>query len=138
MLKKIVSLTLIYTVFLLTGFSSQVFAQAKTIAPKNEKAVTAKTETNEDVKKVFQKELSKSKLEKSEASVNFDKIEKDQYKQVQKGNGLSQKEKVGIVLIIIAAVVGAILLWKYIKVPKCSQVDCDPDFDENCICDDGT
>jgi hypothetical protein len=126
---------------MLTSYSSQVFSQTQTNGPKAEQTDAAKTEPaspKPDVKKVFKKELSRSKLEKEEAAVDFNKIEKDQYKKVQKGKGLSQKEKVEIVLIILAAVVGAILLWKYIKVPKCSQVDCDPDFDENCICTNGT
>lgn len=141
MLKKFVSLTLIYTMFMLTSYSSQVFAQAQINGPKAGQTETEKTgpvSPKKDVKKVFKKELSKSKLEKEEAAVDFARIEKDQYKKPQKGNGLTKKDKVLIVVLIVAVVVGAIILWKYIKVPKCSQVECDPDFDENCICDDGT
>ena len=141
MLKKFASLTLIYTMFMLTSYSSQVFSQTQTNGPKAEQTDAAKTEPTapkQDVKKVFEKELSKSKLDKEEAAVDFAKIEKDQYKQAQKGKGLSKKDKVLIVAIIAAAVIGGILLWKFIKVPKCSQVDCDPDFDENCICTNGT
>jgi len=141
MFKKIVSLTLIYTMFMLTGYSSQVFSQAKLSSPKAEQNNAAKTKQvspNEDVKKAFKKELSKSKLEKEEAAVDFNKIEKDQYKKAQQGNGLTKKEKIMIAGIIAAAVIGGIILWFTIKVKKCSQVSCNPDFDENCICDDGT
>lgn len=141
MLKKFASLTLIYTMFMLTSYSSQVFSQAQTNGPKAEQTDAAKTEPvspKPDARKVFEKELSKSKLEKEEAAVDFAKIEKDQYKKAQKGKGLTKKEKVLIFVIIAGAVIGGILLWKFVKLPKCSQVECDPDFDENCFCDDGT
>jgi hypothetical protein len=127
--------------FMLTSYSSQVFSQAKINGPKAEQTDAAKTEPvtpKPDARKVFKKELSKSKLEKEEAAVDFAKIEKDQYKKTQKGNGLTRKEKIMIAGIIAAAVIGGIILWFFVKVKKCSQVSCDPDFDENCICDDGT
>ena len=130
MLKKLVGLSLIYSVFLLTSFPVEAFAQTQSNPSKKEQ-VSQKP----NVKKAFTKEISKSKLAASETSVDFNKIEKDQYKKVQK-KGLTGKEKTLIVVIIAAAVIGAIILWKYVKVPKCSQVDCDPDFDENCICQD--
>jgi hypothetical protein len=49
---------------------------------------------------------------------------------------MSKKEKAWLVVAIIALVVGVVLLAIYAKIPKCSEVSCNPDYDEGCYCDE--
>jgi cobalamin biosynthesis Mg chelatase CobN len=143
MLKKFVSLSLIYSLLLLSIFSAQVSAQQtqsnalKADALKLGELKTEPVLPKTDVKKVFSKELQKSKTDASVGEIDFKKLERIEMKSAAKAK-MSKKEKTWIVIFIVALVVGGILLAIYGKLPKCSQVDCNPDYDENCYCDEGT
>ena len=148
MLKKLVSLSLIYSLLLLSIFSAQVSAQqiqpnalkADSLKVGELKAVEPKTEPvlpQTAVKKVFSKELQKSKSDTSVGEIDFKKLERIEMKSAAKAK-MSKSEKTWLVVGIIALVVGVVLLAIYVKLPKCSQVECNPDYDENCYCDDGT
>ena len=142
MLKKFVSLSLIYAIVLVSCFSTRAFAQTQTSAlqtnpVKTEAAKPEMVTPKTDVKKVFSKDLriGKSATEVSESEIDFKKLEKIEMKNAAKAK-MTKKEKTLIVLVIAGFVALGILLAIYVKIPKCSDVSCDPDFDENCICDE--
>lgn len=144
MLKKFVSLSLIYAILSLSIFSAQVSAQQtqsnalkadplKLGELKTEQPALSKTR----VKQVFSKELQKSKSDTSVGEIDFKKLERIEMKGAAKAK-MSKKEKTWIVVFIVALVALGVLLAIYGKLPKCSQVECNPDYDENCYCDEGT
>lgn len=138
MIKKSITACLIYSLLILAVSSTKLSAQTQNkitneIPVISEKEITQKPEIN--VKKVFTKEFASRNFDLEKAEVNFDKIEKDQYKQPQKKKGMSKNEKTFLIVFIAALAVGTILLFKYVKLPKCSEVDCNPDFDESCVCE---
>lgn len=148
MLKKLVSLSLIYALVLWSIFSAQISAQqiqpnalkADTLKVGELKAAELKVEPvlpNTAVKKVFSKELQKSKSDTSIGEIDFKKLERIEMKSAAKAK-MSKKEKTWIVVFIVGLVVLGVLLAIYGKLPKCSQVECNPDYDENCYCDEGT
>lgn len=140
MLKKVTSLLLIYTIFLLSSFSTQIFAQTQ---PNALRADTSKADISKieeiapktDVKKAFSKDLQKSKSITEVSEIDFKKIEKADMKTASKTKW-TKKEKTFFVIFIVALVVGVTLLAIYGKVPKCSEVSCNPDYDEGCYCDE--
>ncbi|MGC2236619.1 MAG: hypothetical protein WA584_10690 [Pyrinomonadaceae bacterium] len=139
MLKKFTSLSLIYAIFLLSSFSTQIFAQTQPNALKADtsNADISKTEVislKTDVKKVFSKDLQKSKSITEVSEIDFKKMEKADMKGAAKAK-LSHSQRNWLVVFFVALAVGVTLLAIYGKVPKCSDVSCNPDFDENCICD---
>jgi hypothetical protein len=136
MLKKFVALSLIYAILLVSCFSTRAFAQTKTDAVT---ADTVKTETvvpKTDVKKVFSKDLQigKSDTAVSESEIDFNKLEKMERKGAAKAK-MSKKDKALIVLVIAGFIALGIVLAVFVKVKKCSEVSCNPDLDETCICD---
>jgi cobalamin biosynthesis Mg chelatase CobN len=141
MLKKFVSLSLIYAILVLSFFSTQSPAQAQSNALKADALKLGELKTEQalppqtEVKKVFSKELQKSKSETSVSEIDFKKLERIEMKSAAKAK-LSKKDKAWIVVAVVALVVGVVLLAIYAKIPKCSEVSCNPDYDENCYCDE--
>ena len=138
MLKKSIALCLIYSIFLLANFPLQISGQNQNKISNEPPAEIKKGSVDQpkpNVKTAFEKEISSSRFEIEKTTVDFKKIEKDQYKQPQKKKGLTKNEKTFLVVFIVALTVGVILLAKYAKIPKCSEVSCNPDFDEDCICE---
>jgi len=141
MLKKFVSLSLIYAILLLSIFSAQVSAQQT--QPNALKAEAVKTDTlkteqispKTDVKQIFSKELQKSKTDTSVGEIDFKKLERIEMKSAAKAK-LSKSEKTWLVVFFVALAAIVVLVAIYGKVPKCADVSCDPDFDEGCICDE--
>ena len=146
MLKKIVSLSLIYALLLMATFSAQISAQQiqpnalktdtlkvgelKTAEPKIEPILP-----NAEVKKVFSKELQKSKSDASNGEIDFKKLERIEMKNAAKAK-MSKKEKTWLVVFLVALTALVVVVAVYGKVPKCSDVSCNPDTDEGCICDE--
>jgi hypothetical protein len=135
MLKKFTSLLLIYAVVLLSSLSTQIFAQAQPNALKANTSIIEQIPSKPDVKKAFSKDLQKSKSVTDVSEIDFKKMEKTEMKNASRAKW-SKKDKALLVLIIAASVVGIVLLAIYGKVPKCSDVSCNPDYDEGCICDE--
>ena len=140
MLKKFVSISLIYAILLLSNFSAQVSAQTQSDALKADALKTGTLKTEEispktDVKKVFSKELQKSKSDASAENIDFKKLERMEMKSSAKAK-ISKSQKTWLVVFFVALAVGVVLLAIYGKVPKCADVSCDPNFDEGCICNE--
>lgn len=136
MLKKLVSLSLIYSIFLFSTVSTQLFAQPKANDSEDEAPKIEQTAPKTDVKKAFSKDLQKSKSLTDVSEIDFKKMEKTEMKTAAKAKW-SKQEKTFLVIFVVALAVGVTLLAIYGKVPKCSQVSCNPDYDEGCYCDDG-
>lgn len=140
MLKKFVSLSLIYALLQLSFFSTQISAQAQSNALKADSSKTVESQTEQlkqkpDVKKVFSKDSKKTGSVTDVSEIDFKKLEKAEMKQAAKAKW-SKKEKAVLALVIVVAVIGVVLLAIYGKIPKCSEVSCNPDYDENCYCDE--
>jgi hypothetical protein len=141
MLKKFVSLSLIYAILVLSFFSTQSPAQAQSKALKADTLKVGELKTEQalppqtEVKKVFSKEMQKSKSGTSVGEIDFKKLERIEMKGAAKAK-MSKKEKTWLVIGIVALIVGVVLLAIYAKLPKCSEVSCNPDYDEACYCDE--
>lgn len=140
MLKKVTSLLLIHAIFLLSSFSTQISGQTQINALK---ADTSKVDISKieeispktDVKKVFSKDLQKSKSITEVSEIDFKKMEKADMKGTAKAK-MSHSQRNWLIVFFVALAVGVTLLAIYGKVPKCSDVSCNPDYDEGCYCDE--
>ena len=89
-----------------------------------------------DFKNIFAEELSKSKTKSANATIDFKAIEKAQYKKqtANKGNGWTRGEKIIFAAFVIGTTILVVLVAKYGKVPKCSDIYCPSG--ETCPCDE--
>ena len=140
MLKKFTSLSLIYSILLLSIFSSQISAQQIQPNAARDEAVRAGTLKTEqpaaklNVKQLFANESEILKSDTSVKTIDFKKLENLERKKAAKSK-ISKSDKTWIVVFFVALAVGVTLLAIYGKVPKCSDLSCNPDYDTDCICD---
>lgn len=109
MFKKIVSLLLIYTVFLLSSFSVKVFGQTQTQVI-DLRSPSEEISSKNNLKELFAEETAKAKSEKSFTKENADRLQKESLNQTAKKNNFSMAAKVGVGVGIAAAVILIIVL----------------------------
>ena len=105
-----------------------IAAERKSNAPENS--------PKPDFKNIFAAELSKSKTKSANAPIDFKAIEKAQYKKQtdDEKKGWSKGEKILFITFIVGTTILVVLVAKYGKVPKCSDIYCPPG--ETCPCDE--
>jgi hypothetical protein len=135
MLKKVTAICLIVALFILSN-SLPVKAQVETKNSTENQNSQIKNSPKPDLKKVFAKEVEKSKNSNPLDSVTLKKLQDDQANSTPPKKW-SKTKKFWVTMAIIGAVVGVVLLAIYAKpCPEGQDYECETDvFDnQNCTC----
>jgi ABC-type maltose transport system permease subunit len=136
--KKTVSLLVICAMFMVINLPQYVSAQKlsrQTAETNAQKSNAPENQKEANFRNIFASELARSKAQDSNTTIDFKAIEKAQYKkQTTKGNNWDKRTTVALVVFTVAVTVLVVLVAKYGKVPKCSEIYCPTG--ETCPCDE--